>query len=220
MLIYTDRDNPLVKGLLAVLLTMILFAVPTALAHTTTVVGPYEIEVGWGLEPPVVGVRNTIVLSVTEPSPDNPNVQSGIFNAFRDMDVTVYHGGASKDLAIHSEVRPGNYFADIIPTKTGSYEVEIQGTLNGVPVDIRVSAEDVESSALLDFPPTAGTSNRDIDALKAQVEFMQNQIDSTTSAPAESSNGGMAYDISIMGISLGGAAVILAVVALARRSRT
>ena len=29
-------------------------------AHTTVEVGEYKIEVGWGIEPPVVGIRNDI----------------------------------------------------------------------------------------------------------------------------------------------------------------
>ncbi len=36
-------------------------------AHTTVEVGQYEIEVGWGIEPPVVGIRNDIIFKITEP---------------------------------------------------------------------------------------------------------------------------------------------------------
>ena len=39
-------------------------------AHTSVDVGSYKIEVGWGIEPPVVGIRNDIVLKITE-SGDN-----------------------------------------------------------------------------------------------------------------------------------------------------
>ena len=35
-------------------------------AHTTVHVEQYEIEAGWGIEPPVVGIRNDIVLKFTE----------------------------------------------------------------------------------------------------------------------------------------------------------
>ena len=35
--------------------------VSQAFAHTTVEVEPYEIEVGWGIEPPVVGFRNDFV---------------------------------------------------------------------------------------------------------------------------------------------------------------
>jgi hypothetical protein len=35
--------------------------VSQAFAHTTVEIEPYEIEVGWGVEPPVVGFRNDFV---------------------------------------------------------------------------------------------------------------------------------------------------------------
>ena len=35
-------------------------------AHTTVHVDPYEIEAGWGIEPPVVGIRNDIVFKIIE----------------------------------------------------------------------------------------------------------------------------------------------------------
>ena len=48
-----------------------------AFAHTTVEVEPYKIEVGWGLEPPVVGIRNDIVFKITEPE-DNPGSYKGV----------------------------------------------------------------------------------------------------------------------------------------------
>ena len=36
-------------------------------AHTTIEVDPYEIEVGWQDEPPVVGILNSITIDVREP---------------------------------------------------------------------------------------------------------------------------------------------------------
>ena len=42
-------------------------------AHTTVEVIPYEIEVGWGIEPPVVGFRNAFVFDISEPG-ENPGV--------------------------------------------------------------------------------------------------------------------------------------------------
>ena len=42
------------------------------------------------------------------------------------------YGGASKKIDINSDPRPGYYFSPIIPTKTGSYMVELKGEINGV----------------------------------------------------------------------------------------
>ena len=35
-------------------------------AHTTVHVEQYAIEAGWGIEPPVVGIRNDLVFKITE----------------------------------------------------------------------------------------------------------------------------------------------------------
>ena len=44
------------------------FSFSFAYAHTTFEVGPYEIEVGWQDEPPVVGILNAITIEIREPS--------------------------------------------------------------------------------------------------------------------------------------------------------
>lgn len=193
------------------------FAAPGALAHTTVSVGPYDIEVGWGLEPPVVGVRNTFVLHVTEPSPDNPGVTTGITNAFRDMEATVHYGGASKPLDINVDSRPGHYYSNVIPTRTGSFSISLLGTLNGVPVEVTVPIEDAESTALLDFPPSAGsTSSQDVAALRTAITSMQDELDALrTTSGGESS--GAAYDFAVLGLSLAVTAVVLSVLSLVRR---
>lgn len=202
-----------------VLVALACLSVPGALAHTTVSVGPYNIEVGWGLEPPVVGVRNTFVFHVTEPG-DNPGVKTGIINAFRDMEATANYGGVTKALEINSRPQPGFYYADVIPTRTGSYSVTIQGTLVGTPVDVVVPIEDAESTALLDFPPTSGSSSsEDVEALQAAIKSMQAELVSIQAQPGASDrvSGGVAYDFAILGVSLGVAAVVLAVLALVRR---
>ena len=63
------------------------------------------------------------------------------------------YGGASKNIEINSDSKPGYYFSPIIPTKTGSYLVDLKGEIRGVAVDIQIPIEDVESIAILDFPP-------------------------------------------------------------------
>ena len=187
------------------------------MAHTTVFVGPYSIEVGWGLEPPVVGVRNSFVIHVTEPSPDNPNVKTGIFDAFRNLEATANYGGVSKTLEVNSDPRPGYYFADVIPTKTGSYSVTIQGTLNDTPVDVVVPIEDAESTALLDFPPLDDSSNEDIAPLRAAIVSMQAQLDK--SGTVEPAAGGVSYDIAVLGASLAAAAIVVSIASMVRRPR-
>ena len=90
----------------------------TAFAHTTVHVEQYEIEVGWDIEPPVVGFRNAIVYEISE-SPSE-GVKTGVISAFKNLQSTIKMGGVSKVLDINSDPRPGNYFSKIILTKTCS----------------------------------------------------------------------------------------------------
>ena len=129
--------------------------VTQAFAHTTVEVEQFEIEVGWGIEPPVVGFRNDFVFKITEPD-ENPGLKVGVKNAFKSMQATAKFGGVTKVLDIGSDPRPGHYFSHVIPTKTGSYSIHLEGEINGTPIDIDIPIEDVESTAVLDFPPTSG----------------------------------------------------------------
>ena len=106
-------------------------------AHTTVHVEQYEIEAGWGIEPPIVGIRNDIVFKIIERG-ENEGTYSGITSAFKGVDTTVMFGGATKKIDINSDPRPGYYFSPIIPTKTGTYQVELKGEIRGVPVDIKI----------------------------------------------------------------------------------
>ena len=187
-------------------------------AHTTVEVEPYEIEVGWGIEPPIVGIRNDFVFDISEPG-DNPGVKVGIKNAFKNLDVTAKFGGVTKVLDIGSDPRPGHYFSHVIPTKTGSYSIQIEGEINGVPVNVDIPIEDVESTAVLDFPPTSGSSSdQDVASLKSAVSSLQQEVSEIKSGSGiEVSPEGTAYDFAVLGLSIAAAAIILAVIALVKR---
>ena len=73
--------------------------VSSAYAHTTIHIDKYEIEAGWGSEPPVVGLLNKITIDVAE-SGEVEGLTMGVTNAFKNMQATVISGGASKLLEI------------------------------------------------------------------------------------------------------------------------
>jgi hypothetical protein len=110
------------------------FGFTFAYAHTTIQIDPYEIEIGWQDEPPVVGILNAITIDIREPG-DVEGVSTGVINAFKKLDASVVSGGASKVLDINTDPRPGHYYAKIIPTKTGSLEVKLVGEINGVQIN-------------------------------------------------------------------------------------
>lgn len=188
-----------------------------AYAHETVSVEQYDIEVGWGTEPPVVGIRNNIVFKVTESS-ETANTFVGVKDAFRNLETIAIFGGITKNIDINSDSRLGYYYSPIIPTKTGSYEIGIKGEINGTPVDVQVAIEDVESTAILDFPPTGGTSNQDIAALKNAITSIQRDVsDIQSGSGIKIADSGASYDLAVLGLSIASAAIILAVISLVKR---
>jgi len=210
-----------VKVLVFALFTVLISSGITsqAFAHTTVEVENYSIEVGWGTEPPVVGFRNDFVFQISEPG-ENPGVKTGIINAFKNLEATAKFGGVTKILDIGSDPRPGHYLSHVIPTKVGSISIVLQGDINGVPVDVEIPVEDVETTAVLDFPPAGGSSSdQDISALKSAISDLQRDVLSIKSGSGieVKSDTGAAYDFAVLGLSIGAAAIILAVVSLVKR---
>ena len=185
-------------------------------AHTTVEVEQYKIEVGWGIEPPVVGIRNDVVFKITE-SGETEGTYRGITSAFQNLDATVMYGGASKTIDINSDPKPGYYFSSIIPTKTGSYLMDLQGEIRDVTINVQIPIEDVESTSVLDFPPTSTQGSTDISALKNAISSLQQDVSKLKSGETSTSNGGAAYDFAIFALSIAAAAIILAIIALIKR---
>ncbi len=195
-----------------VLLFLIGMIVPS-FAHSTVLVGLYDIEVGWGIEPPVVGVRNDIVLKITKPG-ETEGSYTGVTSAFKNLEATAMFGGVTKKLDISSDPKPGYYFSPIIPTKTGSYSVKLKGEISETMIDVQVPVEDVETTAVLDFPP----SGEELSALKNAFSSLQQDISKLKSdEPFMSPDHGAAYDFAIFGLSIAVAAMILAIIALIKK---
>jgi len=187
-------------------------------AHTTVHVEKYQIEAGWGIEPPVVGIRNDLVFKITEPG-ETEGSYKGVTSVFKDIDAIVLFGGATKKIDINSDPRPGYYFSPIIPTKTGTYMVEFKGEIDGTVIDIKIPVEDVESTAVLDFPPTTSEGTADVAALKNAISSLQQDVSKLKSGETSvsTSDGGASYDFAILGLSIAAAAIILAIIALIKR---
>jgi hypothetical protein len=187
-------------------------------AHTTVHVEKYQIEAGWGIEPPVVGIRNDLVFKITEHG-ETEGSYKGVTSVFKDVDAIVLFGGATKKIDINSDPRPGYYFSPIIPTKTGTYMVEFKGEIDGTVIDIKIPVEDVESTAVLDFPPTTSEGTADVAALKNAISSLQQDVSKLKSGETSvsTSDGGISYDFAILGLSIAAAAIILAIIALIKR---
>ena len=122
------------------------FSFSSVYAHVTIEVGPYEIEVGWLDEPPVLNNLNAITISIKEPG-DVEGAYMGVANAFRNLDATVISDGISKSLDIQAGKYAAEYYGEIIPTNTGKVEVKLVGEINGIEVDEIIRIEDVETGS-------------------------------------------------------------------------
>ncbi|MBI3255139.1 MAG: hypothetical protein HYZ55_04590, partial [Nitrosarchaeum sp.] len=126
-------------------------------------------------------------------------------------------GGVSKKIDIKSDPKIGYYFSPVIPTKTGTYVMDMKGEINGVAIDVQIPIEDVGSTAVLDFPQTSDySSNQDVAALKNAISSLQREVSSMKDG-SENVNNDVAYDYSVFGLSIAAAAIILAIVALIKR---
>jgi len=123
-----------------------------------------------------------------------------------------------KKIDINSDPRPGYYFSPIIPTKIGTYMVELKGELKGIPIDIKIPVEDIESTAILDFPPTNSKGTDNTSALKNAISSLQQDVSKLKSGETSvSSNDGTSYDFAIFGLSIAAAAIILSIISLVKR---
>lgn len=187
----------------------------SASAHTSVNVDNIQIDVGWGIEPPVVGIRNDFVFKIVELG-ETEGTYKGISNAFRNLDVTAMYGGATKKIDINSDPRLGYYFSPVIPTKIGSIMMDLKGEINGIYIDVQIPIEDVESTAILDFPQkNTQTSSSEISALKNVISTLQKETSSKAESN-ESIDSGTHYDLIIFSLSLGVAGVVLAIISMTR----
>ncbi|KER06497.1 hypothetical protein AAA799E16_00735 [Marine Group I thaumarchaeote SCGC AAA799-E16] len=191
--------------------------IPT-FAHTSTNIENYEIEVGWVTEPPVVGIRNDIAIKIIERG-EKEGTFTGITSAFKNLDATIMFGGLDKQIDINSDPRPGYYFSPIIPTKSGTYMLELQGEIRGTDIDVKIPIEDVESTAVLDFPATSLYDNN-VGALEHSLKNLKEDI-----ALIKSNSKGKYTDdsespliFSILAISLSVSAIFIGILSMIKRT--
>ncbi|MEM3143906.1 MAG: hypothetical protein QXW91_04705, partial [Candidatus Nitrosotenuis sp.] len=172
----------------------------SAYAHVDVFVDPYDIEVGWREEPPLVNQQNAITYKIMKDG-------SGVTNAFRDMTATVKSGSVSKQLEILSDVRTGHYYSKIIPTQMGPITVELRGTIAGVPINEQITIEDVEDINLLAFPPTGASQLPDLVHLKNAMSSLQKDIAQIKSSGVDGSQTdvGKSYDYAVFALGIGAA---------------
>jgi len=146
-----------------------------AAAHTRVEVGPYEFEVGWLEEPPIVGVLNGVFLGISWEVNGTPVV--GVQDR---LTVTLLTGPASMVGSLEPlSSEPGGYTFPVIPTREGSYSVRVEGSLDGTAINFTQEIEAVEGRSDFEFPvadPTPPELNQAIGAVEAENAALRTEL--------------------------------------------
>jgi hypothetical protein len=112
--------------------TMITLSIPLV-AHDSHVAGPYRLEIGWDEEPAFTGMRNAVVVEITEAAGGAPLIDLGGGS----LSAEVSFGTERVVLPLQPAWgRRNEYRASIIPTRAGTYTFHITGRVKNVPIDI------------------------------------------------------------------------------------
>jgi len=165
-----------------------------ALAHEEVTVGKYLLEVGWLDEPPLVGLKNGVFVSVTDTETAEP------VEELDTLEVEVATGPASKKLSLRplGEDAPGQYAADFIPTVRGAYTARLTGSIGDQAVDVTVEIEEVGDVNDLTFP----------EPIVAGDELAAQAGSAAQTANAARTIAWIGLAAGVLGILLGGAAVL------------
>jgi hypothetical protein len=187
--------RPKTLGLALLVAVALALTLPlVALAHTKITVGPYTLEVGWVDEPPLVGNKNGVSISVVTTSDDKPVEDVSA------LVVTVSTGGRDKQLELHpaGEDTPGLYTGDFIPTVRGTYTVKLSGKIGDTDVSTSVDIEEVANASDLQFPET----------LPDAAALQQSADQAQSAAASAASTATIGVVLGVLGILIGGFALV------------
>ncbi len=163
----------------AALLAILIAAAPAG-AHVTEKAGPYEVELGWGNEPPLTGLDNYVSVGVADAAGAPVAVPPGA------LSVEVTYGSATANLPLQPEEEPGELRAALVPTRPGTYAFRVSGTVGGRTLDVSARCSEstfecVGESAEAEFPardPSAGQLAERLNRESARVEAASEDADS------------------------------------------
>jgi hypothetical protein len=151
-----------------------------AAAHVTQSSGQFEVEMGWGNEPPIASSENFVEVGVARGGGAPVAVPAGALS----VEVGFGEGGVTLPLAPTDD--PGSLRADLTPTRPGTYGFHVTGTVEDQMLDVRATCSEttfecVKASAGTEFPvkdPSSGELAERLAREAARVEAASNQADS------------------------------------------
>jgi hypothetical protein len=202
---------------------VLVFTAPAS-AHVGRTVGAYHFEVGWGTEPAYAGFENSVqlILSTTAGKPVTTLTDS--------LKVEVIFGSQTMQLPLEAtfdpdtgEGTPGDYRAWFIPTAAGAYTFHFFGQVGKQKVDERFASgpttfDEVSDPTRVQFPTKVPSGTEVAGRLDQEIPRLNAAIASAASDAR--SQAATARTLALVGVVLGAAGLIVAVVALAGRRRS
>ena len=198
-------NGRLVLFVLAVLTVVSITSASSAYAHKSEVIGDYNVEVGWNVEPPVVGLDNAITVMITPASEDDKMASEKMADEMKNMtdeqmanmgDHSMSDGNMTTDEHHHDEeVEPTNGISGL----ASSLDVTI--TVNGQKTSLNmVEDEEVKGLYVGQFVPTdTGFPSihvfTTIDGAPIESTFHPEEIEDGALIKATSSDGSINVDL-------------------------
>ena len=114
---------------------------------------------------------------------------SPVRNAMKDLSISINYGGINKKLNfIPSEESAGLYLADLIPSKLGTYSLNLKGAIGTQSINNDIQIEEVEDTKKLTFPISEDSSSLEnigkqitpiMKDLASQIDETKQEINST-----------------------------------------
>ncbi|HET6998250.1 MAG TPA: hypothetical protein VFI03_06635 [Solirubrobacterales bacterium] len=174
------KTNSTGVALVALLLGMLAIGTTSALGHVTERSGPFEVELGWGEEPPQVGHENFVEVLVSDARGAPVSVPPGA------LSVEVVYGSAALTLPLVPTAAKGSLEAKLTPTRPGTYTFHVSGTVRGQSLDASATCSEatfecVEATAGTEFPvedPSAGELGQRLISESARLAEANDSADS------------------------------------------
>ena len=141
--------------------------------------GAFEVELGWGEEPPRVGAQNFVEVNVSDDRGEPVAVPAGA------LSVEVAYGGSAVTLPLNPTPKAGALEAPLTPTRPGTYAFNVSGSVEGHSLEASATCSEstfecVETDAANEFPvrdPTAGELAQRLNSDADRVEDAGDRAD-------------------------------------------